>query len=711
MKITRRDFIHAGCAAGAVSLSFIDRAKAGLHFHGSETAVTSLALTAIPANKMHQRSASLTTGPVPLIGTFSGGTLSGVEGQILKVSDNSIVKDWTALSGASIGGGAWSGTLAGVAQGGPYYAKVRASNAPAVGATGATGWYMGLLFVGYGQSNMGTFVSAQTAPIPTASAGTVTYDTTLGWCTAGLGQIVGNGAIQFMNDMVATGVPIGMVQGAIAATDIDFLANDSPTDYSGGGGLWRLEQILIAGGITDAEMMLYYQGEGSVARPEVSYLSFLSLMHQRQATFLGRTKAQFPFLLAGLAPYTGAPDPLLTNAGWSVIRTAHFHAAQQQTNMHFSHSDMDAVLADGLHLNGVSQQRGGDRFARTAQNILGLGGGEGHFEITGGTVVDATHTTISVTLIGSATDISPSSGITGFEVTGNNGATWISATGARASATTVTLTHASIATTSVRKVRYQYGLAPDVSAPLRDNSALTLPATYTADNISPTPLSAVPTPLWCGGYRSDTSGLVQSASFAIRPNATQLVIVTIAGRAGSSATPVVTVTPNVGTPITATQVANTADPGAIGADIFQALLLSDANTATQVDVTWTVVSQPFGGNDINVWTIPSASLSSTSATDAQIGSAASANAASVNVNVSAGGFIIAAGATQDPATGDIGTLSGTETFATRYNQPGFSGTCNTAGDASGCAANASSAVTVTFTGAASAINIAAATWR
>lgn len=719
MLVSRRDFIHAGCAAGVISLTphFLDKAEAGLH-HGAST-VQSLVLTDIPANKLHQRSAALTTSPVPLSGTFSGGALSGVQAQVLKVSDNSIVKDWTDVS-ATIGGGTWSGVMPAVPQGGTYYAKVRASNAPAVGATGANGWYVGLLFICYGQSNMGTFGGTQSAPIPTPSANLVSYDTTHGWAALGSGDLVGNGIIAFLNDMIAAaGVPCGAVTGAIAGTDIAFLADarsQAAGGGVGGGGFWRYQQIMASGGIIDGEMVLWMQGEGSVNRDQISYLSYLSILHGEFGTQFGRTKSQLPFVLFGLTTYGATDFPPNTDAEWSTVRTTHFHAAQQQTNMHFSHSNMDGVRqpADPYHLDGTSQERGGHRASRTVKSILGLGGVDAHFEISGGAVVDATHTTITLALTGGATDISPSTGGTGFEVTGNNGATWISATAARASATSLTLTHASIATSSVRKVRYQYGMLPDVSSPIKDNSSLTLPLTYTADIISPTPLSAVPTPISVGSFLTDLDTATQTASFPIRPNPTQLVIIVIGAKAGSGSNypglATVTVTPNVGTPITATAVANSNDPTANGSAIFQALLLSDADAATQIDVKWVVSNNPFGHNTITVFTVPSASLSSTTATDHQIASAASANAASVNVNVSAGGFIISAGTSSGGSA--IGTSSGTETFATII--PDFQLVANgqpTVGAAAGCAANASSTATVTFTGAASTVNIVAASWR
>jgi hypothetical protein len=248
---------------------------------------------------------------------------------------------------------------------------------------------------------------------------------------------------------------------------------------------------------------------------------------------------------------------------------------------------------------------------------------------------------------------------------------------------------------------------------IKDNSALTLPLTYTADEISPTPLSTVPTPSWRKGFRTDSSGVSQNASFAVRPTTTALVIMTIGVRGGADVatlgTTTVTVTPNVGTPITATLVASNLNASAVGTAIYQALLLSDANSATELAVNWTCTNTPFGGNDINVWTIPSGSLSSTTATDSQVASASSANAASVNLNVSAGGFIIAGGTSQ-VAAGGTGTLSGDEAFATRFIDTA-AGSTLAAGDASGCSADATSTVTVTFTGAASTVNIAAASWR
>jgi len=98
---------------------------------------TGFVLTDIASGRLFQRTKALTTGPVSASGTYSGGTPSAIEMQVLKVSDNSVVKDWTMASG-SIAGGNWSGTITGVTQGGSYYVKARPGERDRPGANRPT---------------------------------------------------------------------------------------------------------------------------------------------------------------------------------------------------------------------------------------------------------------------------------------------------------------------------------------------------------------------------------------------------------------------------------------------------------------------------------------------------------------------------------------------------------------------------------------------
>lgn len=691
-------------------------ATAGINNAGSSgSAPTSLALTDVPASGIFQRSAGQTTGPVAISGTYGGGSPTAVQGQVLKVSDNSVVLDWTNLTSASISGGAWSGKVPTVPQGGSYYLKVRAANATSVGATGSNGFYVGIVFALYGQSNMGGLTSVAASP-PAASANTAFVSTS----THLWGAVPGaNGIRELLNAVTAsTGVPCGAINGSVTGAVISFLMDETPS-----GGLGQFYSAMTTAGVTDAEMVLWMHGEAAANTnpPTIAadYKANVSTLHGLMAAHFGRTKAQLPFVIEGLTTYGGTPGAN-TDDTWSRIRTALFEIPQEQPFTHFSHSNMDGVRApaDVYHLDGASQGRAGKRLAQTVKFLLGLGGGEAHFEITASAVIDATHTDITVAHSSGATDISPASGITGFDVTGDNGATWITATGARQSASVVRLTHASIATDSRRKARYQYGMLPDVSAPVADNSTLALPLTYTRDELMPTPLSVVPVLSYrfsnslVGSGTSQTMTGVPIGPAAIR----RMIVLSLEGTGGISSGISMTVTPNVGTVKSATQ--TKPQGGSNGVSIWQAVLDADADTATQIDVAVTYVSNPFGGNRLGVWTIPSGDLVSTTATGTGgASSAVGTGATTVNatVNASAGGVILAVSRSTHVAGTDSAAISSGsgETFAQRQARDN---TFNTViADASQVAANAASSVTATYTngasGAGEVLTIALAAWR
>lgn len=673
------------------------------------TPATAITLTPIFQNQVFQRAIASTSGPVRMSGTYSGGVLTGVEAQVLRASDNAVIVNWTALSSAVIGSGNWSGTLLGVPQGATaatqYYAKVRCANATAVTATGGTQWAVGYVVLLYGQSNGGKFFGQAQTPFVTPNAGSYFFDSTLtsvSWDTSALG----NGVMTYVNGLISRlGCPVAAVNGCIPAVGIGYLADPAQGYGRLINGIPGINVGILAGGVYDCEEWLWMQGEGNADTigTRAYYEAQFTQLQTQLCTQFGRTTAQFPCMIWSLATVN---DPAAyININWSRMSSIQYDYGYQRPlpNVTFSHSMKDAVLnvGDPIHIDGLSCQAGANRFLRTWDYLHAGGSAPAHFEITGATTVDATHTTITVTLNGGATDISPSSGITGFEVSGDNGATWAAPSAAvRASATTVTLTHGSLSTTNTRLVRYQWGILPDVTAPLRDNSALALPVTYSQiGDIIPTALSTVPVPKWQINQSDDPptsggGGITQEFTAEIFNPITQaLVILTLTGAGGDTTVPTITLTPNVGSPVVMTQIVGNIASGGAGqpTGIYQAVLGADANAATSWTITAVYPSNPFGGSVIGLWAIPSASLNSTTPTGSGSGSSSSGNSCSVNINVSAGGFIIAAGASADGTSGNLGTIAATGSTAQRKQQTSY-----TRGDASNLSASASSNVSITF---------------
>lgn len=557
---------------------------------------------------------------------------------------------------------------------------------------------------------MNNMMAASVVPIPSALPGTSYFDdTALTW-----GPVpAANGLRNVLNGLVQlTGTQWRGINGSVNATSVEFLMDTTPIT----GGLGQFAVKLASAGVSTANVICWMQGEGNTNlvpfQQERFYQADLDTMHANLAAMMGKTKATLPLIVAGLTTY-GDTDFPNTDNSWSTIRNALFNSTAQLTNTFFSHSNMDGtrigavngIGGDVYHLDPISCDRNGARFAQTLKFVLGHVGTPAHWEISNAVTVDATHTTVNLGLVGTATDFTPTSGITGFQATGNNGATWVTCTAVRASATSITLTHASLSTANVRKIRYQYGMLPDVTAPVQDNSTLALPLGFTRDALTPTPLSTVPRPdYWGNAYDDNQTGTTQSnAGIPIGPAAPRRLV--IAGLGGSIVPfASVTITPNVGTAKPATIIQG---PTNNSAALAYALLDADADTAVSVTVSVTYSSSPFSRTQMDVWTILSSQLNSTTPTATQAPAfTASATVATLNIATSAGGVVIATARQTGTSVG--GVISGTEAYANRDNPQAF--VINVSADSCNNSSSASSAITATF-GSSGNISLAAAAWR
>lgn len=657
-------------------------------------APTSFGLTDIASGRLFQRTIGGTTGPVTASGTYNGGAPSAIQFQVLKVSDNSIVKDWTTCGQASIGGGTWSATLTGVPQGGSYYIKARPANATALAQAGSNPFYIGILIVMYGQSNM-LFMSSTSLSPPSASAGT-TYFSGSAW-----GAVPGgNGVRELLNGVIAaTGVPCAALNGAVSGVPISWLSKGDPSgDYTA-----MAAQITGAGGAF--ELICWHQGEGDSAggTSESAYLAALDLLHSNLCTDFGLTKTQVPMFVAGLASVTGGASGFGNDTSWDAMERTLIDAAGN-ANTFYSHSNRDAnVVSSNVHWDGASYGRAGKRYARSISTFYGITSGYPNWHIASAVTVDATHTTVTLNP-GLGTDFTPASGnISGFQASGDNGAHWdaISPTTAvRTNATTITLTHDSIATTSSRLIRYQYGILPDISALALDNSSLALPLDNSAGTIAPTPLAVLPVPTFLSRGAGAGSGTAWTRSGVSIGTATadRFIMCLIKGKGDnvllSSAKFVVSGQPDVNATVSSFR-----NNGG-GASTYNAHLVYGVVPAgTSCDIQLTYAASIFNGPDVCVWSCPSSNMSSTTPTDVKYAHDSAADITSLsitNLTTAAGGFILAA-AYSSNLTSNSGAVSGTETYAGRENLATLGGQ-NIAADASGITAQAgANTVTATYT--------------
>lgn len=652
---------------------------------------STVTLTEVANGRVFQRSAGATAGPVELAGTYTG-SFPAVEARVLLAADDTEVVTWTTVD-SSLSSSTWSGSIT-VPQGGAYYVEVRVSDEPSVTDTGTTQFYVGMIIVGYGQSNWLGHMSVSASP-PAAAAGTAYFNGT-SWGT----PPSANGVRELLNGVVAkTGIPAGIVSGGYSGVPLSWLIPGGPS------GEYEALSTRIAASGGDAEYIVFLQGEGDADQgtSQVSWISQLDTLHGAFAASVGRSKAEMPLVLSSIATRDGGP-----NDNWTAFRKTQIEAANQLANVYYSHSNVDAVRVDSYHYNGASYGRSG---ARYAHSIAVLEGDETDFPnwfATTTTRVDTTHTDVVVEHV-LGTDFTPTSGITGFYVSNDGGASWATSTAAvRQNATTIRLTHPDMGTVS-RQVRYQSGTNPDISGAVHDNSALAVPLNFTPDPL--TAAGAVATPIWTYVANANSTSNVQSQTTgSISLNGTSsgwLLAVGITSQTGVGISSV-TVTPNVGSAVTATLVVAGAAGGSPTASLYQAAI---PDGATSVTVTTTYTASPFATARVGVWRATAADFTSTTATDAKTVRTAATSSTGFTLNVKEGGAIIVLGVqaysdTSQPLNATASSLS----FAERYDSTG-SGAQHAGYDTSQIAAdNAASAVTITSTDTAT-MRVTAAHWR
>ena len=415
-------------------------------------------LTDIAGNRVFQYGEGGTTASVPVAGAYTGSPTS-IQARLVLASDSSEVVGWTTID-ASPTGSAYSGQLT-VPRGGPYRLEVRSEAGNVV--TGTTTFSVGLVVLAYGQSNTeDMFVTQSSAPA--ASANTFYFDRD----TDSWGAVPNaNGVRQLMNDLVAgLGYPVGVLNasspGAISGAFVP------PGGFSYTDKLQA--QIPV---VEDFGVVITYQGEGDAdgVSTKANWKSnWLQAQTELEALI---PRATLPMIFSSLSTF-GGPQSTITDAEWWDIQEGIRELTSEQADMYFSHSTMDSPRIDDYHHSAANLQIFGARFAETILKVLGVQATGVAPVILDATKASGTTTTINITHDGGS-DITPTTSITGFEVSDDN-ATWIAATGARADADTITLTHAALGATANddRYVRYLYGTLPNISGVVLDDTGAPL---------------------------------------------------------------------------------------------------------------------------------------------------------------------------------------------------------------------------------------------
>lgn len=325
-----------------------------------------------PVQPVVQRSAGLTTGQVPVLFGFAGGTPTSIQARVVKASDGTTVFDWTALSGLTLGSVTGRGYLDGVPQGKGYLLQVRDGvTQPTSGAlfsTGTVPWGVGVVILAQGQSNMvQTLAGNYQAVVPGTSLEEIDYYAANipgsfydnnGWHGQGVNdgsQGPGggdsstntNGGNPQMFVRIVAGallarygyeVPIALIPMAYNQTLIEAFI-DPRVGYASG---TAYADLFGASGTTlgnfglaspsnvyagDFEAVAFHQGEANSGDAVAVYIAKLQALYQTYLNYVaqfGRTPANLVFAPAILGNYAVTGEPAIEN-----IRIAEAQFVQQ----------------------------------------------------------------------------------------------------------------------------------------------------------------------------------------------------------------------------------------------------------------------------------------------------------------------------------------------------------------------------------------------
>ncbi|MEM6828522.1 MAG: sialate O-acetylesterase, partial [Pseudomonadota bacterium] len=550
-------------------------------------------------------------------------------------------------------------------------------------------------FIAYGQSNTLFWVTRSDSGTPAPHPDTQVWDIdTQAWISPS-----GEGAIQFLNAMrSATGRPCRLVFGGVSGVPIDRLQKGHPD-----GNYEALIADIQASGI-DPAFIIWHQGEGDAAGTAPTagdYQADLDTLHGDLATDTGRTRAELPIVLSSLATTTS--PSVATDAAWQTIQNDLASITDSYPNIHFSHSNMTAVRLDTFHWNAESYGESGALSAQTVLVLLGRQSTRPNWTLDLiAERISPTQTRVNVThALGN--DFTPISSITGFEVSGDAGNNWITATGVRENPTSIILDHADLGT-STRLIRYQYGRNPDISGAVRDNSALAVPLQFTVGSLVAIGAAAAPVLTHHNSFEVG-GGTIHSGSIPLL-GVTEESLCVISGQHRGNVDLLsleVTAQPS-GTVLSPILVDEDTSGSRPTAYLYRSVV--PANT-TSIDLVATYSSNTFSRGIYHAWTSVASGLNSLVPVDQASVREASSASVTGSPQTSAGGFVIAVATTRE--TRGLGTLTGDEIYNVRDQQE-KSNFSWVVGDAQDVLANADSDVDATFN-APGEMAIVAGSWR
>lgn len=448
------------------------------------TAVTADAVagTAMPAERIYQRSGSGLA--IAMSGTYSGTLPTSIEYQLYAEDGTTVLKPWVAVTGATIGSGAWSGTPS-VPQGGMYRRQVRTKNGTSVIATGPVEtelFGVGDLFAVVGSSSAAKRFDSTSGSGFTPRADVRAYRSGA-WVKFGTQGC----AIAEANGFSAqSGVPVGMLDLGVGGTT---LTNWLTTTSS----YWTsFKETVTAVGGKLAGAMSFIGSNDAANGTVVSRASHANNLRVFFENIRGYTaQPNLPILASGFNRRTTAE---LTDEQANFVRMAENDVGDDANVTHVQTLDFGMHASDGTHLTS-----GPTGFPASATRNVYVWGrrmyGDGVYargpRITEISVSGLTGTATIVHRSGS--DYTPTSDITGFAAADVDGAA-VTVTASRAGATTIALTFSAAPV----KVTYLAGKAPLAGTQLFDNGTQPLPMAVETDmalnsqSVEPAPDTTAP---------------------------------------------------------------------------------------------------------------------------------------------------------------------------------------------------------------------------
>jgi lysophospholipase L1-like esterase len=433
-------------------------------------ASNTIGFTDVANHRIFQRSGA--SKSISLAGTYAGEVPASIEVRTVKQSDGTPVQNWANV-GATIGAGTWSASIAVNAGPDMLLIQVRsktAGDAVLATANGANQFGVGDVFQMVGSSTLENwFVSgagALTSQARVRAAGGT-------WSAM---STVGAGAIAFANAHGASsGYVVGFIRSGVSGTRLraSFPGWASPANADF---LAAVAAHLAAGACAVLSAVGVNDASDSAIPSEAAHLAeHRALIANYRGASVGVNNPTLPWIVLTSNRRTTVNDPYFDRC-----RAAEMTLAGD-ANVYVSASVLDQPLnGDGIHLSDAGYGVQGAR-AAAAVAVAVLGSSTSHRGPTATSAqhTDALRTAIDVSLThGRGSDITPSSGITGWTIVdGGTPPTIIAVTRQAADKIRLAL---SAAPTGTATITYQGGTNPTVSAPVIDNSDLILP-------MSPTP--------------------------------------------------------------------------------------------------------------------------------------------------------------------------------------------------------------------------------